>query len=40
MKELLHEIFPKLKEDFPRVNTGHEELGMNFTKSQGPCRER
>ena len=39
MKEL-HEIFQKFKEDFPRVYSGHEELGIEIHEKSGPLPEK
>lgn len=39
MKDL-HEMFTKFKEDFPRVNAGHEELGIEIHEKSGPLPEK
>lgn len=36
----LHEIFTMFKEDFPRVNAGHEELGIEIHEKSGPLPEK
>jgi 4-carboxymuconolactone decarboxylase len=35
MKDL-HPIFPKFKEDFPKVYADHEELGIEIHERSGP----
>ena len=39
MKDL-HEIFVKFKEDFPKVNAGHESLGVEIHERSGPLPEK
>ncbi len=39
MKDL-HEMFTKFKEDFPQVNAGHEELGIEIHEKSGPVPEK
>ena len=38
--EDLHEIFTKFKKDFPRIYTGHEELGKEIHENSGPLSEK
>ena len=39
MKDL-HEVFTKFKEDFPRIYSGHEELGREIHENSGPLPEK
>jgi alkylhydroperoxidase/carboxymuconolactone decarboxylase family protein YurZ len=39
MKDL-HEVFTKFKEDFPKVYSGHEELGREIHENSGPLSEK